>query len=262
MKYKLGDITVKHWNDWDHVPRDPFILFGGNILAAPTAAQVFIASAVSYIAVSAVTSWALQALAPKPPAPQRGLLFNTRDALASQEIVYGKIRKGGYITYAESTGSQNKYLHQFITIAGHEVNAITKIYVQDEEVTLQSNAGGFVQEARWKDSDNNSKLYIYKFTGADNQNVSQFLNNISGFDGPDWKVDGVAPSGSYTDFKGEGIACLYVRLEYDSNVFAEGIPLITAEVEGKKVYDPRTSTTAYSANAALCIRDYLTSHMV
>jgi hypothetical protein len=29
-------------------------------------------------------------------------------------------------------------------------------------------------------------------------------------------------------------------------------------IRGKQVFDPRTSTTAYSANAALCLRDYLT----
>ena len=23
MKYKLGDLTVKRWNDWDNVPRHP-----------------------------------------------------------------------------------------------------------------------------------------------------------------------------------------------------------------------------------------------
>lgn len=260
MKYRLGDLTIKNWNDWDRVPRAEYI--ATKVIAALNVTSTlgtFLVTAAVYIGVSAVTSWVLAALGPKPASPQRGLLFNTRDAAAPQEIVYGKVRKGGYITYAETTGDGNKYLHQFITLAGHEVNAINKIYVYDEEVTLESSAGGFVTDTRWKDSSGNSKLYIFKFTGLENFNISQFINNISGFDGPEWKVDGVAPSGSYTDFKGEGIACLYVRLEYDTNVFADGIPLITAEVEGKKVYDPRTGTTAHSANAALCIRDYLTS---
>ena len=35
---------------------------------------------------------------------------------------------------------------------------------------------------------------------------------------------------------------------------------VTAVIKGKKVYDPRTSTTAWSDNPALCcMRDYLTS---
>ena len=32
----------------------------------------------------------------------------------------------------------------------------------------------------------------------------------------------------------------------------------TADVQGKKVYDPRSGITAYSNNPWLCIRDYLT----
>jgi hypothetical protein len=257
MKYKLGDLTVKRWNDWDSVPRDPFILFGGNILASATATQVFIASALTTIAVSVVTSWALSALAPKPRSvtAEQGLIFNARDPAAPQQIVYGKVRKGGYITYVESTGSDNKFLHMILTLAGHEVNAINKVFINDEEVTI--GADHFVSDSRWKDG-NNKKVYIRKFLGADNQNVYTTLNALS--NGPNWEVDGSAPSNNEdSNFKGEGIACLYVRMEYNANVFAEGIPLFTAEVEGKKVYDPRTSTTAYSANAALCIRDYLVS---
>ncbi len=56
-----------------------------------------------------------------------------------------------------------------------------------------------------------------------------------------------------------GIAYVYVRLEFNTNVFAQGIPNISVVVNGKKVYDPRTGNTAYSTNPALCIRDYLIS---
>ena len=43
------------------------------------------------------------------------------------------------------------------------------------------------------------------------------------------------------------------------DAFPNGIPVITATVKGKKLYDPRTSSTAWSDNPALCLRDYLTS---
>ena len=49
-----------------------------------------------------------------------------------------------------------------------------------------------------------------------------------------------------------------MRLEFDADAFPNGIPNISAKVQGKKVYDPRTSTTVYSDNPALAIRDYLT----
>jgi hypothetical protein len=255
MKYKLGDLTVKRWNDWDSVPRDPFILFGGNILGAATAGQILATTIITSLAVGVVTSWILKALAPKPSFGEQGLIFNSRDPAAPQQIVYGKVRKGGYITYIESTGDKNKFLHLIVTLAGHEVNAINKVYINDEEVTI--GADHFVSDDRWKDG-SNKKVYIRKFLGADDQDVYDTINGIT--NPPAWQVDGSAPSNSEdVNFKGEGIACLYVRMEYHANVFAEGIPLFTAEVEGKKVYDPRTSTTAYSANAALCIRDYLVS---
>lgn len=241
MKYRLGDITVKHWNDWDRVPRDPatvgtFILekIGATVLAQSALATYV----VGFIAVTAVTSWALRALAPKPDfGASRGLLVNSREATAPHQIVYGEIRKGGTVTFIESTGTTNQYLHQIIVLAGHEVNSIGDIYINDEVATIDVN--GFVTDTKW-----NSKIRIKKHTGADNQTADSDL---------------VSETSVTSDFKGEGIAYLYVRMEYDQNVFAEGIPLFTAKVQGKKVYDPRTSTTGYSANAALCIRDYLVS---
>ena len=240
MKYRLGDITIKDWNSWDRVTRDPtyigFKILGSfGIMASST-----VAFAVGYIATTLVTSWALRALAPKPSfggAGSRGLLFNAREATAPQQIVYGEIRKGGTVTFIESTGDTNKYLHQIIVLAGHEVNSIGDIYINDEVVTLDGS--GFVTDAKW-----DSKIRIKKHTGADNQTADSDL---------------VTETSVTSDFKGQGIAYLYVRMEYDQDVFADGVPLFTAKVQGKKVYDPRTSSTGYSANAALCIRDYLVS---
>jgi hypothetical protein len=57
----------------------------------------------------------------------------------------------------------------------------------------------------------------------------------------------------------QGIAYIYVRFEYDQDAFPNGVPAVSAKIRGKKVFDPSTSTTAWSDNAALCLRDYLTS---
>lgn len=56
-----------------------------------------------------------------------------------------------------------------------------------------------------------------------------------------------------------GIAYAYVRLQYSQSAFPQGIPNVSFVVRGKKVYDPRTGTTAWSDNVALCTRDYLVS---
>ena len=57
---------------------------------------------------------------------------------------------------------------------------------------------------------------------------------------------------------GVGICYLYARLKYDQDVFGQiGVPNVTAVIRGKKVFDPRSSTTYWSPNAHLCTRDWL-----
>jgi hypothetical protein len=233
--------NVMRHRDWDKAPRDPFTI-GASIAAAigvTSTVGVFLVTAATYVGISLVTSWALSALAPKPKfgaIGSRGLLVNQKDGIAPHDFVYGEIRKGGTVTYYETTGENNKFLHQIIVLAGHEVDAIGDIYINDEVVTLDGN--GFVTSAPW-----NSKIRIKKHLGTANQTVDPDL---------------LAESQQITsDFRGRGLAYIYVRHEYDQDVFANGLPLITAVVRGKKVFDPRTSTTAWSNNAALCARDYI-----
>lgn len=56
-----------------------------------------------------------------------------------------------------------------------------------------------------------------------------------------------------------GIAYIYVRLEWNQDIFPNGLPNVRAMVRGKKVYDPRNGATAWSDNWALCVRDYIAS---
>lgn len=56
-----------------------------------------------------------------------------------------------------------------------------------------------------------------------------------------------------------GFAYTVVRIDLNFEDFQSGLPQINALIKGKKLYDPRTSTTAWSDNPALCIYDYLTA---
>jgi hypothetical protein len=56
-----------------------------------------------------------------------------------------------------------------------------------------------------------------------------------------------------------GLAYVVVTLDLEDPRFQGGPPELAFDVSGRKVFDPRTSTTVYSTNAALCIRDYLTA---
>jgi len=246
-KYKLGDYTIKNWNSWDRVPRatavGAYILtsVGATALAASTVASFI----VGYLAITAVTSWALNALTPKPDfgaLDSSGILVNRTAGIAPQDFIYGEVRKGGIVTFYETTGSDNVYLHQIICLAGHEVNSIGDIYINDQIATFSGDfvttAGTGSEQVNW-----DSKVRIKKYDGSQTTADSDLVSETS----------------ATSSFKGLGIAYLYVRYEYDQDIFPNGLPTITAVVQGKKVYDPRTASTGYSSNAALCIRDFLTS---
>ena len=257
MKYRLGDFTLQNWNDWGRVPRDPVTigtaiitgLGGSTALAAGSAifGLTTVGALVGYLATTAITSWAMAALAPKPDFSSfgsQGTLVNAREAAAPAQFVYGEVRKGGVVTFYESTGDENKYLHQIIVLAAHEVQSIDDLYINDQIATwnsgtgLISTAGSGDDEVEW-----GGKIRVRKHLGDQTTADSDLVSETS--------VD--------STFVGNGIAYLYVRYEYDQDIFANGVPLITAKVRGKKVYDPVSGSTFYSNNAALCIRDYITS---
>lgn len=54
-----------------------------------------------------------------------------------------------------------------------------------------------------------------------------------------------------------GICYSIVTLDLNNSELQGGLPQITATIRGKKVLDPRTDTTAWSENSALCIYDFL-----
>ena len=58
---------------------------------------------------------------------------------------------------------------------------------------------------------------------------------------------------------GTAFALAYAVIRLPATDWQGGFPRVTMEVEGRKVYDPRTATTAYSANPALCLADFLVS---
>ena len=58
---------------------------------------------------------------------------------------------------------------------------------------------------------------------------------------------------------GRGICYGSFWMLYNEDVYTSGIPSITAEITGNRVFDPRSDTWAWSDNPALCILDYLTS---
>lgn len=187
-------------------------------------------------AIGAGLSMVSRALAPKPNigAQMRGITQTTREPAGSRKIIYGRMRVGGQVVFISHSGEDNKYLNMAIAFATHEIQAYDEIWFNDNKIWTAS--GGF--EGDWG-------TYVTidrKFGTAGQAASSQLVNSNS-----QWT----------TNHKLSGIAYIAFRLEWDADQFPQGVPNITAVIRGKKVYDPRDQSIAYSQNPALCLRDYM-----
>ncbi len=215
---------------------------------------------VGSLAYTAVTAFAINALTKKSLAKARsaaasvaaaqkgyGTNVNAVSPASDHAIIYGTQRVGGVIFYRSITNDQ-QYLHTLLALAGHECEEIGTIYADNVALTLDGNNFVTNDQFQIKDADGNvvnSALRINKHLGSSTQDADADLVS----EDTTWT----------TDHKARGIAYIYIRAEFDTSVFPQGLPTFSAVVKGKKVFDPRTSTTAWSSNAALCLRDYLIS---
>jgi len=228
----------------------------GSAMAAAGAFAIGWGAAFTAFAIGAGLSLVSRALMPKPDlgAQMGGQSVMTREAAHSRKIIYGRARIGGNVVYLESTGDDNKYLWLVTAIAGHEIDAYEEVWFNDEKIW---DGGSYV---------GNWGSYV----------------SISFKDGSQTTADSglVAASTKWTsDHKLLDTAYIVVKLTYDQEQFAQGLPNISTVIRGKKVYDAqKDSTSAYyesslgvstqresdastwqwSQNPALCVRDYLT----
>ena len=155
-----------------------------------------------------------QALQKKPSTPaltQRDQTVTVRQPIAPHQILYGRSRVGGTTVFLESTQS-NKFLHIIVALAGHEIDAVEKVYFNDEEVTLDGNGIGFGGKARVQ----------YKLGTTGQIAFSDLVAESNGL----WT----------NNHRLRGIACAYIRLEFDQDKFPNGVPNFSFLIRGKKVF--------------------------
>ena len=230
---------------------------GGTTLSAGTAfvikftaAQLAIASFIGSIALDFIS----QALAPKPKAPNlsdfqsegQERIRSFRQPTAPHRFVYGEFRMSGVLTFVETTGS-NKFLHMVITLAGHPVQAIEDVYFNDEVIpadTIDATTG-LVTSGKYA-----NKVRVFKSLG--DEGSSQPFPALASAT-TSWTANHLQRNRSK----------VYLRLEFDNDLFPTNVPNLSFWVKGKKVTDPRNSSSvAWDTNPALCIRDYMVTSAV
>jgi hypothetical protein len=171
-------------------------------------------------AIGAGFSMLSKALMPKPDltGQMSGRSVMTRDSAHSRKIVYGRAKIGGNVVYLESTGTDNKHLWLVIAVAGHEIDAYESVWFNDEKVW-----DGGVYQSGWASSGSTSTSpYVYiGFHNGDQTSVDSALNAAS----TKWTADHKLLDTAY----------MVVKLTYDQDKFAKGLPNISAIIRGKKV---------------------------
>jgi hypothetical protein len=209
-----------------------------------------IKSVITGFAISKAVSW----LAPKPELPDftqdaeaTGVLVNKQSNNANIPVIYGTRLVGGTRVFLETSGNDNQYLYGALVLCEGEINGITKIYVEDKEVTFSGSFsdGGTITS---NDSRFGDTIQVQTFYGTDAQSQSTLLNNLSSW------------SNKTRTFA--GLSYIAFRLTWNADKF-QGIPKIQALVEGRKIstYDVSSveTTGVFTSNPAFCLLDYLTN---
>ena len=218
-----------------------------------------------------VVDTAIGWLVPQPDIPEfgdnfaeqqaKGVLVNKFTANGHIPIVYGTRKVGGNVVFLETSGTDNQYLYMAVVLSEGEINGVTSLFVNDNQVTLSGTLTDGTQRTVASSDvnffDESSLITVEAHFGTDSQSASTLLSTLTS-----WT----------SNHRLRGLAYLAIRFEWNADKFGS-LPQVQAIVQGKKVYNPNldgtltggsgshradTSTTwEYSDNPILQLLDYL-----
>ena len=191
----------------------------------------------------------------------RGVLVNKFSANSFIPVVYGTRKVGGNVVFLETSGTDNQYLYMALVLSEGEINDITSIFVNDNQVTftgdLADNTQVTVASSDANFFDGASLITVEPHFGSDSQSASSLLSTLSS-----WT----------SNHRLRGLCYLAIRFTWNADKFGS-LPTVQAIVQGKKVYNPNldstvtggsgshrkdtSSTWAYSDNPIYQLLDYL-----
>ena len=151
----------------------------------------------------------------------------------STTIDFNDVAESVTVTYEDAKGKK-----QQATITGQTSSTVTfnstigVTYTADYNVTRVK-----------------SYMVVRKFLGGDDQDIHALVSDPA--------YGAFVNSQITASDKFAGMAGVVVSCAFDTTAFPGGVPSITAVVKGcNTVYDPRTATTGWTDNPALCARDW------
>ena len=192
----------------------------------------------------------------------KGILVNKTSANGQIPVIYGTRKVGGTLAFLETSGTDNQYLYMALILGEGEINDITQIFVNDNQVTWSGDLADNTERTVGSGDSNYYKnsaslITVRPHYGADDQSACSLLSTLTS-----WT----------SNHRLRGVAYLSLRFEWNSDAFGS-IPTVQAIVQCKKVYNPNldgtktggtgshredtSSTWEYSDNPIYQLLDYL-----
>jgi len=176
----------------------------------------------------------------------KGILANKTSGNGPLPIIYGTRKVGGHIVFLETSGTDNEFLYMIFVLGEGQLNACSTLFIDDRQVTLSGAlTHGTARTVASSDSnfykDSTSHITATWYDGRDDQTYDTTVGALT-----NWT----------SNHRLRGVSYLALKFKWNVDIFAS-VPDVKCVVQGKKVYDPRTTSTSFSSNPALCILDYL-----
>ena len=182
-------------------------------------------------------------------------------------VVYGLRRVGSTPVFAETNGTDNKYLYAVYAICEGEIQGINRIKIDDNEIYPKIGANDVYTVGTVYSSGAGTysgRLKFQLFHGTEGQSQSSLMNETPNWQTKSRTLPGVVYAAMRFEWK------VSTQAEQESNPFGGGLPNPTFDVFGKKVYDITTHTgganvadtydnltKTWSDNPANCLLDYM-----
>ena len=205
------------------------------------------------------------------------IMANKTAAGGKIPVIYGTRRVGAQIVYMDTAQNRSKDLFVVYAISVGECSEIVPSSIEiDGNSILDGNiykGGGYVGSDRngqtgyshHQPLNTASQVGDNQYSNAGTLGTNpalrySFVFNLhhgASSQTADPMLRASIPTEWTTNHKLNGICYIAASFDYDKKGMYKGVPQITVQVKGKKVYDPRTDTTVWSSNPALCFLDYI-----
>jgi len=189
-------------------------------------------------------------------------------------VIYGSRRVGAQIVYMDTAGNSSTHLYVVYALSVGECEEI-----MGETIELSGNSlrdskqfrnGGYIGSDKISSgsgslctaNQNSGSVDLTGGTFGTNPALGGYryvmnLHHGAASQAADPMLRASIGSKWTTAHKLNGVAYIAASYIYDSKGQFRGVPQLTVQVKGKKVFDPRDNSTAWSSNPALCFLDLI-----